>query len=195
MKYFPYEILQAGITADADVLQRELTRASERLNGDIGPLELGDGTATANTLADNACNDIHIDANPFGSGTFTLQIKDIVGRDWVYPPGTQTTFTSDEGVIVGSLDISPRNFGQTVSDITYGYSIGVFLDGSLIGAIDRNTIQGCGVSIPFSRPIVKGNHRLSIGVKTYAYTASTAGNPDDVLVLYNSMLAWRIAKR
>ena len=195
MKVFPRNIFQAGMTADPATLQRELTRAAEVLGGNIGPLELADGVGTATTLADNCCNDIYINATPWGSGTLTLQIDDITGRDWSFPPDAQVTFSSDEGMIIGSLDVTPRNYGQTVSDVTYGYSIGVFLDGSFIGGVDRQTIQGCGVSIPFCRPLVRGEHRLSLGVKTYAYTASAAGNPDDVLTMYNSLLAWRIAKR
>ena len=193
-KILPHTIYQSGNTADPYQLQRELTRAAEVVNGDISCLELGDGIATAATMADNCCNDYYINSDPF-RGTLTLQVGDVTGRDWNYPAGGMIDFASDEGMIIGYATFDTRNFGQTVTDVTYGWSIGIFVDGHLAGAIDRQTVQGYGVSIPFALALTKGSHRLSIGIKTYAYTASSATNPDDVISLYTPFISWRIAKR
>ena len=196
MKYYPSEIFQGGYIADPQLFNRTLQQAQGIVNGSVDALDLGPDIITAAKVVDNTFNQYTINNTPFGSGTLTLEKGDITGRDWVFPADARLTLTADEdGVIIGGLESTIRCHGQNISDKTYGWQIGVFIDGSLAGCTDRVTVQGWGFSLPFFYPITKGTHTLQVGVKCYAYSASTAGDPNDVIVLYTSQLWWRHAKR
>jgi len=197
MKYWPNEIFEDGTIADPNAVNRTIRTAQGLFNGSLDSNDLGEDILTAAKYADREVfNAFTINNTPFGSGTLTLSIGDIASRDWVFPADARLSFDLDEdGVIAGGLETVVRVYAQQVSPVTWGWQLGVFIDGRLAGATDRVTIQGWGTSLPFHAIVTKGTHTLSVGIKAYAYSASLAANPDHVLTITTSQLWWRHAKR
>lgn len=195
-KYWRSEVLQDGLVADPGLINRELQRAAEVWNGDIDALDLASGTVAANELVAASCNDYEIHPNPFGSGAITFQRDEVISRDWFFPSTAQISWTAaSDCVIAGAFEYTMRVYGQPVSTITYGWSVGVFNDGVLVGRTDRIMTQFDAGGLPFHGVVAKGPHTLKIGIRCLAYDTSSAANPDDVCTLYSGMAWWRVAKR
>jgi hypothetical protein len=184
------------MVADPTAINRETRRAAEMYNGTIDALQIKDAIVNTAKVQDTCFNRYEIHTAPFGSGTITLDRTQIVNREWVYPSGGTISWTAEEdGVLSGALEFTVRCFLQNVSDEVYGWSIGVFQDGILIGRTDQVKGQFWGGSLPLHGIVTKGIHNISIGVRAYGYSASLAADPNNVISIYSTQLWFRLAKR
>jgi len=197
-RYIPCEMYETGEVVDPTMINRSLQRAGEAYNGTIDCLQIKEAIVNSAKLADQSCNQYHNHTSPFGGGggVLTLERGDLTSRNWTFPAAAQLTWTADEdGVIVGELNFAVRCFLQNVTDKAFGWSVGVFQDGTLLGRIDKVIPQYWSGGLPFHGVVTKGSHTIQLGVKAYAYSASLASDPNDAITIFSSQLWWRHAKR
>lgn len=196
MQYIRSNILETGIVADPNVIDMELQRAASVLNGSIEGLQIDENTVGATKLQAESCNKFYIENSPFGVGTITFDKTQIVSRDWTFPEDLVINWNAPEdGVVVGSFEHTIRYYGQSVSDQNFGWSIGIFIDGALAGRTEKCLTQFMCGGLPFHAVVTKGDHEIRLGILTYAYSASDATDPDDVISVYSSQLWWQLRIR
>lgn len=195
-RYIRSELFDDGSVVDPLAIDRDLRRAAEAFNGTVGSIQMEDAIVNSSKLVDAATCDYYVENDPF-STPLTFERQDIVSRNWtVIPESAPFEWTAnDDGVCMGSLEFSVRCFTQTVRNPVYGWAIAVYMDGTLIGRSDTITLQYMSGSVPFHAVCAKGSHTFTVAVKAFAYSASTAPDPEDVIQLIYAALWWEQKKR